>query len=183
VTDDEIVAAAKRGDPDAWRTLYRAHAGRLLVWLETRSGGDGAISAEDVAADAWLTAAEKVAHFDGDASDFGGWLFGVARRVAANARRRSARRRTDPVASPPGTASEPGADAAVTDWAWLREVLDGLSPRERDVVLCIDVLGLDVADAAEALGMTPVAVRVARHRALRRLRRSATVTLISAAIS
>jgi RNA polymerase sigma-70 factor (ECF subfamily) len=183
VTDDAVVAAAKRGDPEAWRTLYRAHAGRLVVWLETRSGGDGAVSAEDVAAEAWLTAAEKVAHFDGDTSDFGGWLFGVARRVAANARRRSARRRTDPVAAPPSTVSGPGADAAVTEHAWLRDVLAVLSPRERDVVLCVDVVGLEVGDAAQALGMTPVAVRVARHRALRRLRRSETVTLISAALS
>jgi RNA polymerase sigma-70 factor, ECF subfamily len=183
VTDDAIVAAAKRGDSEAWRALYRAHAGRLLVWLETRSGGDGAVSAEDVAAEAWLTAAEKVAHFDGDASDFGGWLFGVARRVAANARRRSARRRTEPVASPPSTVFGPGSDTAVTERAWLRDVLAVLSPRERDVVLCVDVVGLDVADAAQALGMTPVAVRVARHRALRRLRRSGTVTAISAALS
>ena len=57
MTDDDVVAAAKRGDQDAWRALYRAHAGRLVVWLETRSGSDRAVAAEDVAAQTWLTAA------------------------------------------------------------------------------------------------------------------------------
>ena len=36
---------------------------------------------------------------------------------------------------------------------------------------CIDVVGLDVASTAAALGMKPTAVRVARHRALGRLRK------------
>jgi RNA polymerase sigma-70 factor (ECF subfamily) len=46
-----------------------------------------------------------------------------------------------------------------------------LSRREAEVVACIDVVGLDVSATARALGMTPTGVRVARHRALGRLRR------------
>jgi RNA polymerase sigma-70 factor, ECF subfamily len=38
------------------------------------------------------------------------------------------------------------------------------------VVACIDVVGLDVASTAAALDMKTTAVRVARHRGLRRLR-------------
>ena len=181
MTDDAVVTAAKRGDHDAWRELYRAHAGRLVVWLETRSGTDGAVAAEDVAAQAWLTAAEKVAEYDGGADEFGAWLFGIARRVAANARRRSGRRRTDPVAETPGAAVD-GPETTVPGTELVRELLVGLSPRERDVVACIDVVGLDVADAARALGMTPVAVRVARHRALRRLRRDARSALLAVTV-
>jgi len=179
--DDSVVAAAKRGDQDAWRELYRAHAGRLVVWLETRSGADGAVGAEDVAAQAWLTAAEKVADYHGDVAEFGAWLFGIARRVAANARRRTGRRRTDPVAETPSVTVE-GPEATVPGSEWVRDLLAGLTPRERDVVACIDVVGLGVADAARALGMTPVAVRVARHRALRRLRREARSTQLAVSV-
>jgi RNA polymerase sigma-70 factor, ECF subfamily len=172
VTDDAVVAAAKRGDQEAWRALYRAHAGRLVVWLGTRSGTDSAVAAEDIAAQTWLTAAEKVADYDGGADEFGAWLFGIARRIAANSRRRSGRRRTDPVAEAPGSHVD-GPDATVTDQVWIRELLAGLSPRERDVVACIEVVGLSTADTARALGLTQVAVRVAHHRALRRLRAEA----------
>jgi RNA polymerase sigma-70 factor (ECF subfamily) len=41
---------------------------------------------------------------------------------------------------------------------------------------CIDVIGLDVATTARALGMSTTAVRVARHRGLRRLRAIGTLT-------
>jgi RNA polymerase sigma-70 factor (ECF subfamily) len=179
--DDAVVAAAKRGDQDAWRTLYRAHAGRLVVWLETRSGTDSAIAAEDVAAQTWLTAAEKVSDYAGGADEFGGWLFGIARRIAANSRRRSGRRRTEPVADTPVTEVH-GPEVTIPGQDWVRDVLAGLSPRERDVVACVDVVGLSAADTARALGMSQVAVRVARHRALRRLRAEARTTLLAATI-
>jgi RNA polymerase sigma-70 factor (ECF subfamily) len=179
VKDDAVVAAAKHGDQEAWRTLYRAHAGRLVVWLETRSGTDGGFTAEDVAAQTWLTAAEKVADYSGDATDFGAWLFGIGRRIAANTQRRDRRRRTDPVAETPGAAVD-GPDTTVPDREWVRDLLAGLTPRERDVVACVDVVGMSVADAARALGMTAVAVRVARHRALRRLRNATASPLLLA---
>jgi RNA polymerase sigma-70 factor (ECF subfamily) len=182
VTDDGVVAAAKRGDQDAWRALYRAHAGRLVVWLETRSGGDRAVAAEDVAAQTWLIAAEKVRDYDGTMEDFGAWLFGIARRVAANVQRRTGRRRTDPVAETPVEPTA-GPEATVADTVWVRDILTQLSPRERDVVACVDVVGLTVADAASALGLTPVAVRVARHRALRRLRRDARLAALAVTVS
>jgi RNA polymerase sigma-70 factor (ECF subfamily) len=182
VTDDAVVAAAKRGDQEAWRALYRAHAGRLVVWLGTRSGTDSAVAAEDIAAQTWLTAAEKVADYEGGVGEFGAWLFGIARRVAANSRRRSGRRGTDPVAEAPGVHVD-GPDATITDRAWIRALLAGLSPRERDVVACVDVVGLSTADTARALGLTQVAVRVAHHRALRRLRAEARDALPTATVA
>ena len=48
--------------------------------------------------------------------------------------------------------------------------LAGLPLREREVLACMEVVGLDTAATARALGMTQVAVRVARHRGLKRLR-------------
>lgn len=173
--DDPTVAAAKSGDADAWRELYRAHAGRLLLWLQRRSPA-AASDAEDLAAETWLTAASKIADFTGDADDFAGWLFGISRKLEANARRRSARRRTDPVEAVEAVASAesvtvPGPEPAYAERDWVRAALAGLPARERDVVTCLDVLGLDVAGTATALDMSHVAVRVARHRGLKRLRR------------
>ncbi len=94
--DDELVARAKRGDGDAWRALYRAHAGRLLVWLSTRPSSDSSVSAEDLASQSWLTAAERIHTFEGTSSEFAGWLFGIARKHGGNVRRRGLRRNTQP---------------------------------------------------------------------------------------
>ena len=171
MTDDPTIAAAKQGDSQAWRELYRAHAGRLVVWLSTRAGVDSAVSAEDIAAETWLTAAGKIQDFSGDTHDFGGWLFGIARNQALNTRRRDSRRRTDPVAAPPELVSAGAADETVGGTDRVRALLANLPPRERDVLACLEVVDLDTAQTARALGLSQGAVRVARHRGLRRLRR------------
>ncbi|GAA2015951.1 RNA polymerase sigma factor [Nocardioides kribbensis] len=167
---DDLVRRARTGDAEAWRALYRAHAGRLVVWLGTRPTGDAAVSADDVAAEAWLVAARRIAEFDGDDEEFAGWLFGIARRVGLNLHRRSARRGTTPTEAPPETSHHEGPEESRVAIDWARQVLQRLPPRERDVVACTEVVGLDVATTAQALGISAVAVRVARHRGLRRLR-------------
>lgn len=168
--DDELVAAAKQGDPDAWRELYRAHAGRLLLWLESRSR-PGSEAPDDLAAAAWLVAAERVADFTGTTSDFGGWLFGIARNHSANARRRSGTRdRGLETLGAGAELTEAGPEPGILADDWVRQALMELPPRERDVVCCLEVLDLSVAQTATALDMTAVAVRVARHRGLKRLR-------------
>ena len=79
--DDDLVVRAKSGDEAAWRDLYEAHAGRLLLWLRSRPSGDAAVAFEDVAAEAWLTAAQRIADFSGNSSYFAGWLFGIDLRL------------------------------------------------------------------------------------------------------
>ncbi|KRC54858.1 MULTISPECIES: RNA polymerase sigma factor [unclassified Nocardioides] len=165
-TDDDVVAAAKRGDPDAWRELYRAHASRLVVWLRGRPCGDE--GPEDIASGAWLVAAEKVAGFTGTSDEFAGWLFGIARNLSSNAQRRAARRDRISLGDDERTAPGPEHETGADDWA--RRLLRTLPERERDVVTCREVLDMDVPTTASALGISAVAVRVAHHRALKRLR-------------
>lgn len=168
--DDECVAAAKRGESLAWRDLYRAHAGRLQLWLEARTVS-GTESPEDLAAATWMVAAERIADFHGDTADFGGWLFGIARNHGANAWRRSgSRARGLELISADAEESVAGPEHGLIADEWVRHALAALPPRERDVIACLEVLDLDIASTASALGMTAVAVRVARHRGLRRLR-------------
>jgi len=170
MNDDDLVRAAKSGEDQAWRELYRAHAGRLVIWLGVRPHEDAAVAAEDVAAEAWLTAARKIHEFTGTSSEFGGWLFGIARNLSVNSRRRSRRRLTDPVSEPPERGQAEGPEPALVARDSVAFALRGLPPREREVIACTEVVGLDVESTAQALGMSPVAVRVARHRALKRLR-------------
>lgn len=171
----DALVGARRGDEDAWGDLYRSHAGRLRVWLTTLLGGDVA-TAEDLAAESWLVAARRIGDFVGGADDFGGWLFGIARNLARNERRTRARRATSPVWAEPenddywGVVTDVEAPVDGADLA--RRLLATLPRREAEVVACIDVVGLDVAATSAALGISPVAVRVARHRGLGRLRRA-----------
>ncbi|WP_165372478.1 RNA polymerase sigma factor [Nocardioides iriomotensis] len=168
-----VVERARAGDAEAWRLLYDAYAGRLLVWLHTLGTGDVAAAAEDVAAEVWLTAARRIGSFRGDEQAFAGWLFGIGRHHVANVRRRSRRRATTPSDAPSVDESWGVVDdVALTVVARddVARLLALLPPREAEVVAAIDVAGLDAATTAAALGISPTAVRVARHRALGRLR-------------
>jgi RNA polymerase sigma-70 factor (ECF subfamily) len=171
----DVVGRARAGDEQAWTELYRAHAGRLRVWLTTLLRGD-ASTAEDLAAEAWLVAARRISDFVGGRDDFGGWLFGIARNLAHNDRRTRARRATSPVWAEGqddafwGTVDDVEGEVHGADTA--RRLLARLPPREAEVLACIDVVGLDVRATSAALGISPVAVRVARHRGLGRLRRA-----------
>jgi RNA polymerase sigma-70 factor (ECF subfamily) len=180
-TDDDVVRRARAGDQEAWGVLYAAHAGRLVTWLRSLPTGDAASDCEDVAAEAWLTAARRISDFTGDASDFAGWLFGIGRNLVWNQRRRTSRRGTVPYAvdlSEPGMwgTSEDAAAASAVGVDLTRRLLSLLPAREAEVVACIDVVGLDVGTVATALGISRTAVRVAHHRALTKLRRLVPVT-------
>jgi RNA polymerase sigma-70 factor (ECF subfamily) len=171
--DDAIVARAKAGDHAAWRELHTAHAGRLKAWLASLPTGDAAADAEDVAAAAWLTAAEKIGGFTGSSSDFAGWLFTIARNLNANARRRTTRRATSPLGADRDDdvwGVEPDRSETVDAAVWARQLLRRLPPREAAALACVDVGGLSVSAAAEVLGVSETAVRMGRHRGLRRLR-------------
>jgi RNA polymerase sigma-70 factor (ECF subfamily) len=179
--DDELVRRARRGDEHAWAQLYDRHAGRLVVWLRHLRHTDPAADAEDVAAEAWLLAADKIGEFTGDRDDFGGWLFGIARNVARSRYRTTCSRATTSCA-PQGLetlaalASHRTGDV-VADVAGnvvaadaTRRLIARLPAREAEVVVCLDVVGLDVETTCRALDMKAGAVRVARMRGLRRLR-------------
>ncbi|SEB51765.1 RNA polymerase sigma-70 factor, ECF subfamily [Nocardioides exalbidus] len=173
-TSSNLVSAARAGEEWGWRGLYRLHSARITALVRVLPRSDWASSPEDVVAEAWLTAASKMHEFSGSDEDFGGWLFTIARNHSTNQHRTGVRRRTDPVE--PLLLGDRGGEAANAPAAMVEhdeavaELLGHLSPREAEVVACIDVAGLDVAATARALGMKPTAVRVARHRALGRLR-------------
>ncbi|WP_158630749.1 RNA polymerase sigma factor [Nocardioides daphniae] len=69
-----------------------------------------------------------------------------------------------------GAVDGPHVDIVANDW--VRSVLATLPPRERSVIGLVDGLGIDTAMAAEILGISTVALRVARHRGLKRLKGS-----------
>jgi RNA polymerase sigma-70 factor (ECF subfamily) len=173
---DDVVERARAGDEAAWRQLYTAHAGRLVTWLRSLPTGDAASDSEDVSAEAWLTAARRIGEFEGTSADFPGWLFGIARHLVWNQRRRTGRRATLPFAvdlAEPGmwgvSDDETPVNALGVDAT--RRLLAHLPAREAEVVACLDVVGLDVAGTAAALDISRAAVRVAHHRAITRLRR------------
>src|ERR1700733_10590231 len=167
------LVAAQRGDPDAFRLLYRDTQPRLLRYLHALTGDD----AEDIASETWLHIARDLHTFHGDYDSFRGWAATIARHRALDHLRRHTRR---PPAIPVPAEDLAGLAAAddtastaidaITTTAAIR-IISRLPPDQAEAVLLRAVLGLDAPRAAAVLGKRPGAVRTAAHRALRTLAR------------
>lgn len=170
----DVVARARDGDEEAWATLFARYDRRLVHWLSTLPPGDASSTAEDLAAEAWLVAATKIGCFVGDERCFVAWLFRIGYRVSAGRRRTAERRHTFPLAVDArseavwGTTEDRVGEAEAAEAAY--HLLVHLPEREAQVMACLEVLGLGVADTGRALGISDGAVRVAHHRGLRHLR-------------
>jgi RNA polymerase sigma-70 factor (ECF subfamily) len=168
-----VVERAQRGDPEAFRVLYRDIQPRLLRYLHALAGQD----AEDIAAETWLQITRDLPAFTGDYDHFRGWTATIARHRALDHLRATARRPPQTTIPADDLAARPAADdtaqsaidALATDAALA--LIATLPPDQAEAVLLRAVLGLDARTAAQVLGKRPGAVRTAAYRGLRTLER------------
>lgn len=149
--------------------LYRAQARAVLAYALRRV--DDPEDAADAVAETFLIAWRRLDQVPiGEGERL--WLYSVARRVTANARRAERRRtqlgkrlaeelRTEPAAN-----AEPGGDAADV----LRAMND-LTEEDRELLMLVSWEELSPGQAARVLGISSLAARSRLHRARRRLRR------------
>src|SRR5882724_8545908 len=145
--------AARQGDEDAYRVLYRDVQPRLLRYLRVLVSDD----AEDVASETWLQIARDLAAFSGEIDDFRGWATTIARHRALDHLRRQRRR---PAAGGPveqlvdlpadHDTAEAALEALDTDTALA--LIAGLPPDQAEAIYLRVVLGLDARSAGQLLG-------------------------------
>lgn len=164
-----VLRAAQDGDEWAMTQLYRTLNPPLVRYLRHRVPE----AVEDVAAECWLAVSRILPGFEGGGEDLRAWLFGVARRRAADhwrTRRRGLRVVHDDANDVP---SRVDVEQAVVDSMSAQSAVEALtrnlSGEQAEVVLLRVVGGLSVEQVARLLGKRPGAVRVLQHRALRRL--------------
>lgn len=176
LTDDALVARARRGDDAAYATLVRAHqdvAFRIAMLITT-----DAAEAQDATQDAFLKAHRALARFR-PGEPVRPWLLTIVANEARN-RRRSAGRR-DHLATlaaaerrpEPGDAVPSSPEAALLSAerrTALLEALGRLRPEDRLVIGARHLLELSERETASALGCRPGTVKSRLSRALERLR-------------
>ncbi|WP_285634367.1 RNA polymerase sigma factor [Actinoallomurus iriomotensis] len=164
--------AARDGNEDGFRTLYRQFHPRLLRYVRTLVGDE----AEDVASEAWLHIARDITVFDGDAEGFRAWTATIARHRALDHLRRRRRRPVEhaPVAEFLDLPASEDTETAALDSLSTRSALALIARLPRDqaeIIVLRVVIGLDAKAVARLIGKRPGAVRTAAHRGLRRLER------------
>jgi RNA polymerase sigma-70 factor (ECF subfamily) len=153
-------------DRARFEALYRAHAGAVRTYVCRRSN---AAMADDVVADVFVVAWRRLDDVPDSPLP---WLLGVARRLLANRRRGEARAAAlhARIAANETTPSE--SSSASESARTVLIALEGLSERDREVLLLIGWEGLQPAEAARALGLRPNTFAARMYRARRRFARA-----------
>ena len=173
VESDELVAAARTGDRDAFAALVRATQADVYTLAFRLTGNEE--DARDVVQEAYLRAYKSIGRFRGDAK-FSTWMYRVtancANTLLVSRRKRGhdelhddasvvdLRDETDPVAMAEAGLLHQRVTAALAD----------LPPRLRSVVVLRDIYDLPHDAIAAELGISEGAAKVRLHRARRKLR-------------
>lgn len=171
-SDEALMARVRDGSVAAFQALYDRHHRPLFSFL-LRLLADRPV-AEDLLQETFLRVYLHRESYRPTAA-FRTWLFTIARNLAFDHLRRSGTVREsvgeDRVAAMPDPAPSPLRRVEAGEkLQQLEAALRQLTPGQREVLLFSRYAGLSHAEIAEVTGSSPEAVRVALHRALRRVR-------------
>lgn len=161
------------GDEAAYRRLLSAAAGLLRGWIrrELSRQGYGIADAEDIVQETLIAIHLKRATWDRD-RPFLPWLRAIGRHKMIDSLRRRGRRIMVPIEDFADFLPAPEPEATLSADSLDRHLAQ-LPRGQEKVVRAISVDGLSIAEAAQRLMMKEGAVRVALHRGLATLARSA----------
>ncbi|WP_326753865.1 sigma-70 family RNA polymerase sigma factor [Streptomyces hirsutus] len=162
------------GDLDGWdafEKVYRESYRPVQRFLMRRMRPE---AAEDAAAEVFTIAWRRWSDRRGEALP---WLYGIARKVAANHRRADGRAeqlilRVEEAVDRSAPARHASAEEAVLDRVDALAALNSLSESDREALLLVSWDGLDAADAARVMGRGRAAFAVQLHRARKKVERA-----------
>lgn len=172
----DLVPYAARGDARALQRILGIVHPLVLRYARARMNGGRHPTPEDVAQEICLAVATSIGGFVDRGRPFMAFVYGIAHNKVADAHRSYARDLSNPTEEVPDRISDvdsPEEFALVTDGSnRVKELLDVLSDKAREVLILRVFVGLSAEETAEVVGSTPGAVRVAQHRALSQLRKA-----------
>lgn len=169
----DLVAAAQRGDPDAFEQLVLATQDDVYT-LALRLCGNPE-DARDVAQEAFIRAYRSLGSFRGEAA-FSTWMYRITANAASSHMSRRFKRKTEPLAEgfEPSDDRPESSPSAVAEFGDLRERVDAavanLAPKLRAVVVLRDGYDLSHEEIAAELGISVSAAKVRLHRARAQLK-------------
>jgi RNA polymerase sigma-70 factor (ECF subfamily) len=175
-TDADLLAAAARGDGDAYGAFFRRHVRPVTMYGVRRC--DGPEDVADLVSETFLIALQASGRYRPEMDSALPWLFGISRRVLAHQRRRRVTRQRlanraagfEPLVTPDESDAIAAAIDASRQAPALEVALARLPESEREVFLLVAFDGLSPGEAALALDVTPNAARLRLSRARRKLR-------------
>src|SRR5438552_11524277 len=171
----KLVASAQQGDRSALEELYLLHFDRVYSYLHMSVGNRH--DAEDLTTQTFLKMLESIKRFRWQSLPFSAWLFRIAHNLAMDHFRAARRWQPEEDVPEPEDRQEASAEEAAMEaigQASMLELIDSLSPDQRDVLTLKFVFSFSNGETASILGKTEGAVKSLQHRALATLQKQIT---------
>lgn len=169
VTDAQLLRAAAAGDNDSFEALYLQHADLIRSRLRRRC--DDRELAEEVLQDTFLAVWRGAGRWDGS-GPVPAWIWGIAVRRLADARRRLPPDPSDAAGCEQTTASAEDDVLDALQYGNVGEALNQLAPELRLVIHATILLQLSTQEAARVLGIPSGTVKTRMMRARSKLRQA-----------
>lgn len=175
-----VIEGARDGSGRALRQLYDALSPQLAGYLRARGAADVDVATNEV----FHRAFDRLDRFKGTPAGFRSWIYTIANNLLIDEHRKRVRRPNvvasiDPVRH--DTSGGNVEDEAMQNLgtADVTQLIDKLSPGQRDVLMLRLVAGLTLAETADVLGRPLGAVKSLQHRAVAALRAAFTAAGVS----
>jgi RNA polymerase sigma-70 factor (ECF subfamily) len=168
----QLVERAQLGNREALEELYLLHFERIYSYLHLSVGNRH--DAEDLTTQTFLRMLEAIGRFRWREVPFSAWLFRIAHNLAMDHFRANRRVQTEEkVPEPPGSEESSAEEQAMHSMgrAGMLELIDDLSPEQRQVLTLKFLYGFANGEVATILGKTEGAVKSLQHRALASLQK------------
>lgn len=162
-TDERLMIEAAQRDPNHFAELYEHNFERVYGYVMRRVGNRD--EAQDVTAEVFHEALANLSQFEWRGTPFIAWLLRIAANAIADRWKRSAR---DPVTS--GDFVEIGIEEHVERQAMLSQLVEGLPPEQRLVIVRRFIDQRSIREIAQELKRSEGAVKQLQFRALQALR-------------
>lgn len=170
-----LIERVARGDERALRSLYDAHAARVLATARRLLGNTA--EAEEVVQETFVDLWNRAASFDAERGSPATWILTIGRNRAIDRLRTRAAVQRAVESAAPGTDREPattpeGALVDAHDQARVRRALSSLSPDQRAVVELAYFDGLSQSEIAARTGHPLGTIKGRARAALQKLAES-----------
>jgi RNA polymerase sigma-70 factor, ECF subfamily len=171
----DLVERAQRGDRSALEELYLLHFDRIYSYLHMSVGSRH--DAEDLTTQTFVKMLEAIGRFRWRSVPFSAWLFRIAHNLAMDHFRASRRCQPEEEIGESVQGEEDSAEdqaLASIGQASMLELIERLSPEQRQVLTLKFVFRFSNGEVASILDKTEGAVKSLQHRALASLQKHVT---------
>jgi RNA polymerase sigma-70 factor (ECF subfamily) len=172
LSDEDALARAAAGDPEAFGVLYDRYVGRIYNYIYYRTGNQH--DAEDLTSRVFTRAMKHITNYQDRGVPFSAWLYRIAHNLVANWHRDNSRRQEVTL----DDAYRMGSDGELPESALMRteeervllNIIRHLPADRQQLLILKFVEHLSNAEIGHIMGRTEGAIKSLYHRTLLSLR-------------